>query len=129
LEHSAYESGFPTSYGFSGGITSDPNTGLGGNGLAQFMLGAVGDSGGESSTGVMWTPYERFRYWGFFAQDDFRVTKNLTLNLGLRYDINGLYRVRTGNATNFCTSCINPLTSLPGEIVFEGTPQFPKGDI
>ena len=23
LEHSAYESGFPTSYGFSGGITSD----------------------------------------------------------------------------------------------------------
>ena len=129
LEHSAYESGFPTAYNFYGGITSDPITGLGGNGLAQFMLGAVANTGREASTGVMWTPYERFRYWGFFVQDDFRITKNLTLNLGLRYDINGLYRVRTGNATNFCTSCINPLTSLPGEIVFEGSPQFPKGDI
>ena len=108
LEHSAYESGFPTGFNFSGGITSDPNTGLGGNGLAQFMLGAVTNSGRDSSTGVMWTPYERFRYWGFFAQDDFRVTKNLTLNIGLRYDINGLYRVRTGNATNFCTELRQP---------------------
>jgi Carboxypeptidase regulatory-like domain/TonB dependent receptor len=129
LEHSAYESGFPTAFNFSGSLTNDPITGLGGNGLAQFMLGAVTSSGRDSSTGVMWTPYERFRYWGFFVQDDFRVTKSLTLNIGLRYDINGLYRVRTGNATNFCLSCVNPLTSLKGQLVFEGSPQFPKGDI
>ena len=129
LEHSAYESGFPTGFNFSGSLTNDPITGLGGNGLAQFLLGAVTSSGRDSSTGVMWTPYERFRYWGFFVQDDFRVTKTLTLNIGLRYDINGLYRVRTGNATNFCLSCMNPLTNLRGQLVFEGDPHFPKGDI
>ncbi len=129
LEHSAYESGFPTGFNFSGSLTSDPITGNGGNGLAQFMLGAVTSAGRDSSTGVMWTPYERFRYWGFFAQDDYRITKNLTLNIGLRYDINGLYRVRTGNATNFCLKCINPLTGLPGQMVFEGDSHFPKGDI
>ncbi len=28
---------------------------------------------------------------GFFIQDDFRLTKNLTLNLGLRYDLNPPY--------------------------------------
>ena len=129
LEHSAYESGFPTGFNFSGSLTNDPVSGLGGNGLAQFMLGAVTSAGRDSSTGVMWTPYERFRYWGFFVQDDYRITKTLTLNIGLRYDINGLYRVRTGNATNFCLKCVNPLTGLPGQTVFEGSPQFPKGDI
>jgi hypothetical protein len=129
LEHSIYESGFPTGFNFNGGITSDPITGLGGNGLAQFMLGATGTNGRESSTGVMWTPYERFRYWGFYFQDDFRVTKNLTLSLGLRYDINGMFRVRTGNGTNFCLKCPNPDTGLPGKVVFEGDPEFPKGDV
>ena len=129
LEHSAYESGFPTGFNFTGDLTQDPLTGLGGNGLVQFMLGAVSDGGRGSSTGVMWTPYERFRYWGFFLQDDFRVTKNLTINFGVRCDMNGLYSVRTGNATNFCLKCVNPLTDLPGELVFEGTPQFPTGDI
>jgi len=129
LEHSIYESGFPTSFNFSGVLTQDPNTGLGGNGLAQFMLGAVSSNGRDSSTGVMWTPYERFRYWGFYLQDDFRVTQNFTLNVGLRYDINGYFRVRTGNGTNFCLGCMNPYTGLKGQVVFEGSSQFPKGDI
>ncbi len=129
LEHTAYESGFPTGFNFSGNLTQDPISNLGGNGLAQFMLGATSSSGRDSSTGVMWTPYERFRYWGFFLQDDFRVTNNLTLNIGVRYDVNGLFRVRTGNATNFCLKCVNPLTGLPGQVVFEGSSQFPKGDI
>ncbi|HKW97034.1 MAG TPA: TonB-dependent receptor [Bryobacteraceae bacterium] len=129
LEHSIYESGFPTGFGFTGVLTQDPNTGLGGNGLAQFMLGAASTNGRDSYTGVMWTPYERFRYWGFYVQDDYRVTQRLTLNIGLRYDINGYFRVRTGNGTNFCLGCSNSYTGLPGEVTFEGGPHFPKGDI
>lgn len=32
-------------------------------------------------------PAVRIYYWGFYVQDDFRVTSNLTLNLGLRWDL------------------------------------------
>jgi hypothetical protein len=129
LEHSIYESGFPTGFNFSGILTQNPSTGLGGDGLTQFMLGATSTNGRDSSTGVMWSPYERFRYWGFYGQDDFRITPNFTINIGLRYDLNGYYRVRTDNGTNFCLGCPNPYTGLKGEVTFEGTPQFPKGDI
>jgi hypothetical protein len=30
-------------------------------------------------------------FWGFYAQDSFRVTSNLTLDLGVRLDLNGFY--------------------------------------
>ncbi|MGI9071567.1 MAG: carboxypeptidase regulatory-like domain-containing protein [Bryobacteraceae bacterium] len=130
LEHSSYESSFPTEFDFRGGLTSDPITGLGGNGLAQFELGAISSNGRESSTGVMWQPYESYKYWGAFVQDDFRITKNFTLNIGLRYDVNGLYSVRTHSGSNFCLTCMDPYTGLKGKVVYEGSsPQFPKGPI
>jgi hypothetical protein len=123
LEHTVYESGFPTGFQFYGNLVQDPNTGLGASGLTQFMLGAVGNG----YTGVMWQPYERFRYWGFYIQDDYRITNNFTLNLGLRYDLNGLYKVRHGPMSNFCLGCPNPDTGLKGKVLYEGDPEFPKG--
>jgi len=53
-------------------------------------------------------PRRHFRYqtYGFYAQDDWRATSKLTLNLGLRYEFN-----TTPNETNgFQTSLRNPLT-------------------
>ena len=127
LEHTAYESGFPTGFGFGGELVQDPNTGLGASGLAQFMLGAVATGGRGSYTGVMWKPYERFRYWGFYVQDDFRITPTFTLNLGLRYDINGLYNTRHGPASNFCLECPNDVTGLKGKVIYQGDPEWPGG--
>jgi hypothetical protein len=125
LDYTAYESGFPTGFGFNGALVQDPTTGLGASGLAQFMMGAVGQN--TSSTGLMWNPYERWRYWGFFGQDDFRVSRTLTVNLGLRYDIFGLFSTRQGPASNFCLGCFNPLTGLPGKVVFQGDSDWPGG--
>jgi hypothetical protein len=127
LEHTAYLSGFPTGFEFSGQLVQDPNTGLGGSGLAQFMLGAVSNRERDGFTGVMWKPYERFRYWGFYLQDDFRITPRFTLNLGVRYDINGLYQTRHGPASNFCLTCPNELTGLKGKVIYEGDPEWPGG--
>ncbi len=127
LEHTIYESGFPTTLVFGGDETQDPNTGLGASGLAQFMLGAVGTRGGfpVSGTGVMWKPYERFRYWGFYGQDDFRITPRFTLNLGLRYDLYGLYQTRQAPESNFCLGCRNSVTGLLGKTIYEGDPEWP----
>ena len=131
LDHASYESDDPTILDFNGSLAQDPISTLGGNGLAQFMMGAVpGDGGGSGSfAGHLKSPYIRWRSWGAFFQDDFHIKPNFTLNLGLRYDINGYFKARYYPMSNFCFTCLNPLTGLPGENIYEGTPAFPNGDI
>jgi hypothetical protein len=131
LDHASYNSDDPTILDFNASLAQDPISGLGGNGLAQFMMGAVpGDGGGSGSfAGHLKSPYIRWRSWGAFVQDDFHVKPNLTLNLGLRYDINGYFKARYYPMSNFCFTCVNPLTGLPGQNTYEGDPGFPNGDI
>jgi len=126
LEHQAIQFGGPLIFNMGGELTQDPTTGLGGSGLEQFMLGAA-SSNGNTVEQVNWEPYLRFRYWGFYLQDDYRITSNFTLNLGLRYDIFGMWKVRQQPNSNFCLRCINPLTGLPGQVIYSGDPGLPKG--
>lgn len=115
LEHTTIEDGFPTILSF-GGLDINPLSGLGGGeGLSQFLQGAVGDG---SFTGRALTSYQRARAWGFHGQDEFHVTPSFTLNLGLRYDIFGYYKTRYPVDANFCFSCGNSATGLPGSIVY-----------
>ncbi len=66
--------------------TSAPadNSGNSGSSFASFMLGYL-QSGGFTvpRTGML-----RFPYHAFFAQDDWKLTPRLTMNVGLRYEIN-----------------------------------------
>lgn len=54
-----------------------------GNNLADFELGL--QSSQEQDSPV--TPYEKSNYYALFAQDDFRIIPRLTLNLGVRWDV------------------------------------------
>lgn len=78
--------GYPSGqYSFARGITCKDRfscPGDQGNGLATMLTG-------------WWTSnqfhidpkaYTRSAYWGFFIQDDWKLTRKLTVNLGLRYD-------------------------------------------
>ncbi len=124
LEHAAWDSSSPTSLNFGGRLTRNPITRLGGGrGLAQFLLGAP-DSG--SGTGLWLGSYMRWRYWGAYFQDDFRVTPRFSLNVGLRWDMYGQLKARWHPNSNFCLDCINPLTDLPGKVIYEGDPELPK---
>jgi hypothetical protein len=49
-----------------------------------------------------------------FVQDDIKVRPNLTLNLGLRYQINHGWNEVHGNEASFDPAVVNPATNAPG---------------
>jgi outer membrane receptor protein involved in Fe transport len=51
--------------------------------------------GGDGTTGALTKP--NFNEYGFFVQDDWRVAANLTVNFGVRYDIQEMAPPRTAN--------------------------------
>ena len=100
----------------AGGITAGGNTfdAASGNPIASLLLGnpTTGNDGINPRT------YWSSHYWAPFVQDDWKVTKNLTLNLGVRWDFDPAQTERNnfGNYA-FNTTAVNPISSqvsVPG---------------
>ena len=76
-----------TQFNFADALTAEtfisPNTKYNGAAYATFLLGALD----TSSLAVMKPIKEpRTEFYSLFAQDDFKLSRRLTLNLGLRYE-------------------------------------------
>ena len=118
----------PTVFNFSNAMTAGPNPSqlINGTGdaFASFMAGA-GNSGVGSggSTGFNAYPAPTYYMHGMYVQDDWKATRNLTLNLGFRYDFQMPVTARHNQQAYFDLHALNPIsvtTGIPvyGQIVY-----------
>ncbi len=89
-----------------------------GNSFASLLLGA-GDN--AQSTVPAHQPRWISSYWAGFLQDDLKVSQNLILNLGIRYDVDKPRHEAQNNTSNFSLTDIDPKNGLPGAMVFGTT--------
>jgi hypothetical protein len=107
------------SFAFDRLSTSIPgnNSGTSGSSFASFMLGEVF----AGNFTVPNTSMMRFPYHALFAQDDWKVTSRLTVNIGLRFEINRGVIEKHDRFSFFDPNLPNPAASNhPGALRFLG---------
>lgn len=116
---SNYESDLFTASGdftFATQSTNNGSAAAGGNGLASMLVGyptAFNEANTQPTNRYSW-------YYGAFAQDDFTISPNLTLNVGVRWEMD-TPMIDTNNRMNgFNPSQINPVSNTPGVVTFMG---------
>jgi hypothetical protein len=120
-------------YGFEFTDTQSAPVGIPGNPNGDFTfdstftrvnpLAANAGSGNEVADLLMGYPtvgsvtwgsnvFKVFHYYGAYLQDDYQVLPTLTLNLGLRWDVNSSVSDRQNRMNaGFCLTCVNPYSS------------------
>jgi hypothetical protein len=107
----------PASFTFNAVLTGQPGFSQTGSPFASMLLGQV-----SSASVVVDTPTgSRFRYEALFAQDDFKLSPRVTLNLGLRWEYQPVQTEAHDRLNDFCTTCTDPSTGLPGAMIFAGS--------
>ena len=98
-------------FNFNNSFTAqNPETGVGGTGLASFLLGYP-NSG--SALEVIPVAAEQL-YPGLYANDDWRATPRLTMHLGVRWEDDFPWTERHNRMSYFDTTAVNPLLAAAG---------------
>ncbi len=115
------------SFTFDGVFTQNPQSrGTSGNAFADFLLG---DADGGTLTNVFIGDL-RYKYYGAYINDDWKVTPKLTLNLGIRYEIWTPAYERHDLQANFLLGTdklIYPNNNIPAGIPSSLTTTIPSG--
>jgi hypothetical protein len=115
-----------TSYGSAAGnfAFTGANTGLG---LADFLLGRYN----SFTQGQVYGPRGSMNYIGLYAQDAWKVTPHLTLNVGLRWDPYLPYGSDARHFNHFSLDQFRAgvrstvYRNAPAGVIFEGDPGYP----
>ena len=79
--------------------------------LGRAAFGLVGDLASVNP---------RTDYWATFLQDGWKLTRRLTLNLGIRWEMDTPLWERHNRLSGFDPKAINPVSGSPGIITFAG---------
>ncbi len=106
-------------YVFARNETANPAaTGTTGNSFASYLLG-LPDSATAAATPVQ-DAHITYQYYDAYFQDNWRIRPNLTLNLGLRYEVPINWYAPTMGSVSLTTP--NPAANnYPGAYVFPGS--------
>src|SRR5689334_25212749 len=93
-----------------------------GNALASFLLGEVNAASVQVSDKIP----SRASYSALYVQDDWRVTDRLTVNAGIRWEVEFPRRVVGNKMNSFDPFAINPVSGTPGVVTFAGVDGTPE---
>lgn len=113
------------SFAFNGVFTRDPSGTVATSGiaLADFLLGMP-----NNATTTLLSPVGyRWGYYSIFAQEDYKIHPRLTLNLGLRWDVETPRSEQHGRQSLLNPYVVDPTTGMPGKIEFAGKNGTPRG--
>ncbi len=97
------------------GVPNQPKTG---NAIASYLLGSVDK--GEYKV-FAYYPRNRYQYFSGYAQDDWKVSRKLTVNYGIRYDVFLPRYEKLDNLSTFDPTVPNPgAGGKLGALVFLG---------
>ncbi|MDX1981462.1 MAG: TonB-dependent receptor, partial [Bryobacteraceae bacterium] len=102
-------------FNFNRGMTAGPNaravSSAAGTGFASFLLGT--GAGGSVTNGIR--PALESKSFGIYLQDDWKVSRRLTVNMGIRWDWETGLTERYNRFAAFDPSVRNPLSDRTGQ--------------
>lgn len=116
LNYEIFRPSISGSFTFSRGYSGLPGNANTGSGLATLLLG-VPTSFEQRETPLL---DRRSWYLGGFFQDDWTARDGLTLNLGLRWELDTPLQDLNHRLNGFDPYAINPVSGTPGVVKFAG---------